>query len=182
MPEQEDDMLFAALVLDREPLQWGQLFTAANLWVQNAGSIVAVPLGIWLLVQMLNRNRPFAAMLSDAPPSWVGPLSMQMTLMAALSFLGFLAVGLIGLGAILSPRAMADWIPQAGRIMPPGSPPPPLTVGDYILSASGLLALLVALTPMLLGLTRLRGAESGRWRGSASRRRSAAASCWCSAS
>jgi len=148
-------MLFAVgLVLDREPLQWGQFFGAAVLWVQNAGSVAALPLAIWLVVQTLNRSRPFTALLADAPRSLFGPLSAVLTLLSGISLLGYAAVGIIGLGGVFGASAMARLTPRAGQAVPPGVPP--LSVGDYVLGGSGLLALIVALTPMLLGLSRLR--------------------------
>jgi hypothetical protein len=149
-------MLFAAgLVLEREPLQWSQLFVAVNLWLQNAGSVAAVGLAFWMLLQMVQRRSAFGTLLADAPRSMAG-LSTLMLLLACLSFIGYLAVGLIGLGGVLGASAMMRWMPLAGHPVPPGVPPFPLTVGDYVLSVSGLLALAVALTPMLFGMLRLR--------------------------
>ncbi len=61
-------MLFAVgLVLEREPLQWGQFVGAANLWLQNAGAVAAVGLSIWVLASLLQRGRPFVQLLADAP-------------------------------------------------------------------------------------------------------------------
>ncbi len=143
-------MLFAAgLVLEREPLQWGQFIGAANLWVQNAGAVAAFGLAIWVLAHLARRGRPFVALVADAPRSIAGPLAMLAAVLATLSFLGYLIVGLVGLGGLLGAPGVAALMPRAGRA-------PTLSAGDYLLSASGLCALAVALTPMLLGLTRLR--------------------------
>lgn len=140
-------MLFAALILDREPLQWAQFVGAANLWCQNAGAVAAVGVGIWILASFLQRGRPFIALMADAPPRLVKPLASLLALLATLSLLGFLVVGGIGVLGTYS-AARRNWIPNAGRGQ--------LTIGDYILSTSGALALVVALTPMLLGVLRMR--------------------------
>jgi hypothetical protein len=142
-------MLFAVgLVLDREPLQWGQFFSAANLWLQNAGAVAALGLGIWVLASMLQRGKPFAALVTDAPRRLAKPLASLLGLLATASFLGFLVMAAIAIVGGLDPRRGA-WLPRAGR----GER---LSQGDYILSISGLLAILIALTPMWLGLARLR--------------------------
>jgi ABC-type transport system involved in multi-copper enzyme maturation permease subunit len=141
-------MLFAGLVLEREPLQWAQLIGAGLLWVQNAGSVAAFGLGIWLLAQTLQRGQPMAGLLSDAPRSVARPLSKVLTFVAWVSFLGFLSIGMISFISVYSPAFKEKWMPAAGRL-------PRLTYGDTILGLSGLLALLVVLTPLLLGLFRL---------------------------
>ncbi len=97
-------MLFAsALILDREPLQWGQFSGAANLWCQNAGAVAAVGLGIWVLANFLQRRRPFATLLADAPRQLIHPLSALLAVLAALSLAGFVMVGGIGLVGAYSP-------------------------------------------------------------------------------
>src|SRR4051812_20684131 len=121
-------MLFAALVLDREPLHWGQFIGAANLWCQNAGTVAALGVGIWALACFLQRRPPFVLLLSDAPRRLVTPLASLLAGLATISFLGFLVVGGIGLVGTYSPNRRG-WMPNAGQ----GN----LTVGDYILSASG---------------------------------------------
>jgi len=142
-------MLFAALILPREPLQWTQLVSAIHLWLQNAGAVAALGLGIWLLAQFLQRRQPFADALTDVPRPLAGPLSNLLTGLACLSLVGFLLVVGLGIVASFSPLRLGRYLPTAGREAN-------LTVGDYILSASGLLALGVALTPMFFGLLRLR--------------------------
>jgi hypothetical protein len=143
-------MLFAAgLILDREPLQWGQFFGAANLWLQNAGGVAALGVGIWLVAQLLQRGRSFTDLLVDAPANLRRPLASVLPLLAGVSLLGYLVIGVISLGGLARNPALAQLMPRAGRA-------PTLSAGDYILSLSGLLALAVALTPMLLGLVRLR--------------------------
>jgi ABC-type transport system involved in multi-copper enzyme maturation permease subunit len=142
-------MLFAVgLILEREPLQWNQFLGAANLWLQNAGLIAAIGLGIWVLASMVQRGKPFAALVSDAPPRLRGPLASLVGLLALVSLLGFVVMAGVGIVGGIDPRRGA-WMPRAGQ----GDR---LTTGDYIFSISGFLALLIALTPMLLGLSRLR--------------------------
>jgi hypothetical protein len=142
-------MLFAALVLEREPLQWGQFTGAASLWVQNAGSIAAIGLGIWVLANVLQRRKPFRVLLADSPRSVARPLSGVLALLTTLSFLAFAAVAVIAIGNMYDMRAVRNWVPVAGRGLP-------LSRGDYLLSAAGALALVAALTPMFLGLLRMR--------------------------
>ena len=126
-------MLFAAgLVLEREPLQWSQLFVAVNLWLQNAGSVAAVGLAFWLLLQMALRRPAFGVLLADAPRAKAG-LSTVMLLLTCLSFVGYGAIGLIGMAGVLGASMMMNWMPLAGRPVPPGMPPFPLTAGDYVL-------------------------------------------------
>ena len=142
-------MLFAALILDREPLQWAQFIGAANLWCQNAGAVAALGVGIWALACFLQRRPPFVLLLADAPRPLVKPLATLLAVLATISLLGFLAIGVIGLLGTYSPALARNiGMPSAGQGR--------LTIGDYILSASGLLALLIALTPMIIGITRLR--------------------------
>jgi hypothetical protein len=141
-------MIFAALVLPREPLQWGQFYGAVHLWLQNAGAIAALALGIWLLAQLLRRGKPFADLLADAPASLAGSLSAVLSLLVGVAFLGYLAAAIMGLASALGARSIAALLPRAGRDT--------LTVGDYVLSVSGLMALTVALMPMFLGLARMR--------------------------
>lgn len=147
-------MLFAALVLPREPLQWGQFFGAANLWIQNAGAVAALALAIWVLAHFLQRGQPFGALVADAPHRLRGPLATLVSALACISFIGFGAVLSIGLGGVLGATRMVQWMPRAGQEM--SGEAPTLSAGDYVLSLSGLLALIVAVTPMVLGLTRLR--------------------------
>src|SRR5579864_3839495 len=89
-------MLFAALILDREPLQWAQFLPAVMLWLQNAGSVAAVGVALWLLVQVAQRARPFAIMLADAPRALVPVLSLVMTVLTLAAFGGYVVVGLLG--------------------------------------------------------------------------------------
>ncbi len=70
-------------------------------------------------------------------------------MLATISFLCYVVVGVIGLGGLYGVPGVAAWLPRAGRA-------DTLSRGDYLLSAAGLLALIVALTPLLLGLARLR--------------------------
>src|SRR5262249_27034063 len=132
----------------REPMQWGQLAGAAHLWVQNVGAVAALGLALWMLAYMLQRRRLFVHLLADLPRPVARPLAMLLSTMAWLSFVGYLLGGLIALGGIYG-APVANWLPRAGRT-------PTLSRGDYLLSASGLLALLVILTPLSFGLVRLR--------------------------
>jgi hypothetical protein len=141
-------MLFAALILEREPLQWTQLMSASHLWLQNAGAVAGLGLAIWVFANLLHRQKPFVNLLADAPRPLVRPLSRVLALLTTVSLLGFLAAGFIALSGSYGARGMERWLPRAGR--------DELTRGDYILSAAGLCALLVALTPLFLGLGRLR--------------------------
>jgi hypothetical protein len=44
--------MFASLIIEREPMQWGDLGAALASWVQDVGRIAAVGLAIWLLVYL----------------------------------------------------------------------------------------------------------------------------------
>src|SRR5207237_2174676 len=107
-------MLFAALVLPREPLQWVQLAGAIHLWLQNAGAVAALGLGIWLLAQFLRRRQPFADVLTDVPRPLAGYLANLLTGLACLSFIGFLLIAGLGIVSSLSPLRIARFLPVAG--------------------------------------------------------------------
>jgi hypothetical protein len=126
-----------------------QFVGAANLWCQNAGAVAAVGVAIWVIACYLQRRPPFRLLLADAPPSLVGSLSSVLALLATVAFAGFVTVAVIAVLGAYSPSRVRLWLPHAGR----GGT---LTYGDYIFSVSGVLALIVALAPMLVGITRLR--------------------------
>src|ERR1043166_5201646 len=105
-------MLYAALVLPREPLQWAGFVSAIHLWLQNAGAVAAFGLGVWLLAQFLQRQRPFGDALNDLPPKIAGPLANVLTGLALLGILGYVFIGTVGIFGSLSPRVLGRLLPR----------------------------------------------------------------------
>src|SRR5262245_48469125 len=46
-------MLFAAFVIEREPLNWRHLPAVLHLWMQTAGMVAAVCLLVWIVVRAI---------------------------------------------------------------------------------------------------------------------------------
>lgn len=137
-------MIFAsALVLDREPLTWADLPGAVQIWVQNAGAVAALGLAIWVLAQTLQRRRILGAPGVRAAPS-SGMLTTVFVLGTLVSIGGYLLVLLMGVGFMLGLGFLGAWLPSGSLRT--------RTAGDILLTASGALALVLVLTPMLLNL------------------------------
>jgi hypothetical protein len=126
-------MIFATgLVLDREPLQWWMLPYVVLDWVQTAGAFAALGVFLWFIVRYLQRERtPFTSVE-------LSPLMMGCILM---SWAGAAFVLLCWLGSRMGLSFMDDWLPRWGQ----GS----LSIGDIVLTASGVLALGVVLAPIV---------------------------------
>jgi hypothetical protein len=127
-------MIFASLIIEREPLQWADLGAALAGWVQDVGRIAAVGLALWLLFYLVGPPRA-----RGKAWSWTGRL---------------FALALVG--ALLSYAACAVlWFVESPVVpaAPPNSrvaPPPYYPLLDLFLTVGGACALFAALLPILV--------------------------------
>lgn len=121
-------MMFATLILEREPLRWADFPGLVGTWLQNAGGLAALALLIWVLAYSIQRPAGLSR-------GW----SLTATLFVLLAVLSALSyVGLIGL-LVTSP----DNSPGMG---------PHFTVGDWLLALGGGFALAAVSLPVLVNL------------------------------
>ena len=52
--------MFAALVFEREPLQWSDLAPALEAWFQDVGGLAAVCLAVWGVTYLVGPGRASA--------------------------------------------------------------------------------------------------------------------------
>jgi ABC-type transport system involved in multi-copper enzyme maturation permease subunit len=141
-------MLFASFINERMPLQWSQLPDALSAWVQLAGGISAAAIVLVLIARSMQRE------LREVN-FWEVPARMPFLLSALkgcliASALGYLVLALAWTGVRIG-------IPGASLLVPRDSAALPYTIGDWIFTLSGLLALLVVLTPLAIDIgTRFR--------------------------
>lgn len=139
-------MLFATLILDREPMRWEELPRALMTWVQNVGGLCALG-GLIVVAAALVQRRVEK-----------GRLRVSRLAVAALfmSWLGFGAAILLSFANWMSGgtlnHLMPTQVPQvsAADLEPPRMPD--LTVGDWLLTIAGAIALLTAAAPLLSAL------------------------------
>jgi hypothetical protein len=136
-------MLFASLVIEREPLQWSQLPDAISGWLQNAGGVSALAIMLVLIARALQRD-PRELNFWDLSPR-LRPLISVLKGCIIASGLGYLALALAW-------TADRIGIPGLKLFVPRDSAAHPNTFGDWILTLSGLLALGVVLTPIGIDL------------------------------
>src|SRR5438552_649142 len=104
-------MLLATLILDREPMQWVGFPRALMDWIQNAGAVAAIAALLWVAASATSRRekaRLTATYLA------LGAL--------ALSWLGFVAVGILSVGNWLNGGAWRHLMPTTV---------PPTTAADF---------------------------------------------------
>lgn len=132
-------MLFSTLLLDREPLQWAEFPRALMSWVQNAGALASLATLIWFIAAVAGSRLEKRRI--NAPAIVVAVL--------ALSWLGVFLVGALFVVNWLGDDALGHLLPTRGG---------DVSVGDWMLTAAGALALAVVLAPVLLAVvTRLSG-------------------------
>src|SRR5262249_39185764 len=130
-------MLFASLVIEREPLQWSRLPDAISGWLQNAGGVSALAILLVLLARALQRN-PDELNFWDFSPRLRRFLPVLKGCIIA-SFLGYLVLAVVW-------TADRIGIPGLKPLVPRESAAQSNTMGDWILTLSGSLALFVVLT------------------------------------
>jgi hypothetical protein len=139
-------MLFATLILDREPMRWEELPRAFMTWVQNVGGLCALG-GLIVVVAALVQQRVEK-----------GRLQVNRLALAALflSWLGFAASILLNTANWMSGGTLSHLLPTqvpqvtAADLEPPRMPT--LTLGDWLLTIAGALALLTVAAPLLAAL------------------------------
>jgi ABC-type transport system involved in multi-copper enzyme maturation permease subunit len=136
-------MLFASLVYDRIPLQWRDLPDGIVVWLQNAGGVSMIGILLVLIVRMSQRD-------PNELNFWLPSERSRPLLLSILKA----CIIASGIGYLL---LMAIWV--ADRMNVPGLKERflprevnPYTIGDWILTLSGVLALFVTLTPIALDL------------------------------
>jgi hypothetical protein len=144
-------MLFASLVMEREPLQWNRLPDAISGWLQNAGGVAALAIMLVLLARALQRD-PRELNFWDFSPRLRPFLSVLKGCVFA-SGLGYLALAVVW-------TADRIGIPGLKPLVPRETAAQSNTMGDWILTLSGLLALFVVLTPIGIDFA----ARIGWWR------------------
>ncbi len=123
-------MLFAALVLEREPTRWSDLPGGINSWVQDVGVLAVVSLGVYLLFLLVR------GLSGPSRPAGGGDFSFPPILLWAAA-----AGAALGYGAALVGRFMGE----EGRGL----------VG-YGRTIGGACAILAVSLPFLAGLVQLR--------------------------
>jgi hypothetical protein len=136
-------MVFAALVIERAPLDWPGLAGAVGHWLQDAGlyaMLWLVLLGLsYLVVPEFRKRSPWGAMHS---------IMVGLTAVATLLFIGFLIL-LVTQGKIPDPDAPRSLTPL------PTSAPPLMTYNStqkLLFSLAGLAALAACAVPILRDL------------------------------
>src|ERR1019366_9368765 len=129
-------MLFASLAIEREPLQWSKLPDALTVWVQNAGGVAAVGIALILLARYFSRDTNQLTFWNFPPR--LRFLNTVLQYCIIVSGIGYAVISLAWLGNAMNVSAK-------------------LAFADRILTISGILALVVVLTPFLIDLvTRIR--------------------------
>lgn len=129
-------MLFAALVIDKEPMKWADVPAALRDWAQTAGVIAALGIVIWSINWVANNRRK--GIWPKDNRGWT------FLALAGLSAALFALLGLTFLGRGINIRALAQMAPS-------GNPAQP-TVGDWIFTLAGASALLAVAFPILADL------------------------------
>ncbi|MFO0968421.1 MAG: hypothetical protein U0793_22935 [Gemmataceae bacterium] len=129
-------MLFASLVIEREPMQWSELPMALRSWAQVVGTLAAACLLIWLIAYVIQNHR--RGLLPRDTTGWA-----FLTFVALAAGL-FLFVGLTLLGRAINIRVLAQMAPTGNARQP--------SAADWALAFAGLSALIAVATPVVLDL------------------------------
>src|SRR5688572_10348183 len=131
-------MLFSTLLLDREPMQWADFPRALMSWVQNAGALAALATLIWFIATLAS---------SRLEKRRINVPSIVLVVLIA-SWLGVFLVGSLFVVNWLGDDSLRHLLPTRGG---------DVSVGDWMLTAAGALALAVVVAPVLISIaTRLR--------------------------
>ena len=128
-------MMFATLVIEREPTRLADLLPYLVAWLQSVGAIASLGLAIYYLVN-LTRGRTVKASQTKGRT------------LRALALLGAWG-SWIGMGVVLSSVALQSLGLRAAAALQPGSNPDGFSIGDYLFAGAGLLAILVVTFPMI---------------------------------
>jgi hypothetical protein len=136
-------MIFATLVLEREPLQVGEFLAALIVWVQNAGGVASLALAVWAIAILLQRLKVSVPLFSDRTEK-ILPTSDLFVYGSLFCFVGYLAIVFLSIASGES-AGLSRFVPRTNFEQP-------LTVGDYIMTACGAFALAIAVYPIFTGL------------------------------
>ncbi len=136
-------MVFATLVIEREPLHVSEFLAAFIVWVQNAGGVASLALAVWAIAILLQRLKVSVPLFSDRTEK-ILPTSDLFVYGALFCFTGYLVVVFLSIAAGNSPGLM--------RFVPRANFEQPLTLGDHVMTACGAAALAIALYPIFTGL------------------------------
>jgi hypothetical protein len=152
--------MFAALELEKDPLQWAQMPQALKTWVEHFGLLAAVGLFIYCLAYLiqrssLNRWLPTENRTSGNEAGNQGPLSglgRAIGVLAGLSLASYLAIGawaLLFLGGSEEPEfRLGEPVIQRPTFFS--------STGDALFFLGGLFAIVAVCLPLALSLSRLR--------------------------
>jgi len=134
---------FASLVIDREPMTWAQMPDALVSWLQNAGGVAALGVGIVVLAGILSRD-------TQESPLWnlanaIRPLIGLLRICVGIAALGYAFLLLVWVGDLAG-------VPGLRMLLPRGRMQDQFTIGDWLMTLCGALALFVALTPIVFDL------------------------------
>ncbi len=136
-------MIFATLVLEREPLQTAEFLAALIVWVQNVGGVASLALAIWAIAILLQRMKVSVPLFSDRTEK-VLPTSDLFVYGSLFCFVGYLAILFLSIAAGSS-AGLTRFVPRLSFDQP-------LSIGDYVMTVCGAVALLIALYPIVTGL------------------------------
>jgi hypothetical protein len=130
-------MIFASLILEREPSRWTDVPAMLALWTQNVGALAALGALLWFIVTLTQHGGEKRRI----------PIVLPALIALGAAWLGFFIVGAMFVLYWLGAEGLGPHLPQFGLI----------TLGDYLLTAAGALAIVVVATPVLIAVvSRLR--------------------------
>ncbi len=133
-------MIFANLVVEREPFSWADLPAGLIQWVQGAGSLAAVALVFWMILYVVRTLTGTAEKRGDKLPNWI---TTGFIIALIVSAVAYLAAGGVRLWGALEDEAPPD--PTGGSLLESG-----------LLTLGGAGALLAVILPFSLDVIRLR--------------------------
>src|SRR5436309_4256606 len=146
-------MLFAALELERDPLQWAEMPLALKTWVQHAGMVAAFGLFIYSLAYVIQRSFSVKAGAQAGTQGFeLSGLGKMIALLTCLSLGSYVVLG--GWAVF----ALSDSEERVGRLLEPvvvQAPPLFASLGDFLFLLGGLCAIIAVALPVLLSLPRL---------------------------
>ncbi|MBI3823741.1 MAG: hypothetical protein HY289_13815 [Planctomycetes bacterium] len=135
--------LFASIVIERMPLTWSTLPDGLNECVQSAGAIAAVAIALVLIARSFQREtHELNIWIQSDTLRSILPMLKACTISAGV---GYLVLVLAWLGTRIN-------IPGLRVFLPRELNEPHYTIGDWILTLSGLLAVGVVAAPLAIDL------------------------------
>lgn len=136
-------MIFATLVLEREPLRWSDMASGLESWIHDAGGFAALGIVIYIIARM--------ALKPKASPILTSPLQRTVTTLAVV----VMALAYCLYFVVQAPALFAD-INSVLTGKPVDKVFPTLRISNWCLTVGGTAALLVVLLPLFF--------DAFRWR------------------